>query len=343
MRFGHILIATGLFLASGVCFAQQGFNPYMPDRPSQKIKRSPIRAVLNKFSLMTTVGYGRTFYSVDWSDVSILDGNGQSILLENYTINGDDISYSGIRNWLNYPVSDTLGTASQTDGYRVVNADSVNPGYKGSGYNIPINISLHFDINRFRIGGGYTFDFHRVKKLTPKGGANFIYEPDFGMTTMRRWYILAGGKVYRWRGWDYFAELHVGKVKYGGGYDLASLSNGMYFNIGIPIEYEFSEYFWFFVRPSFEFKKYALSLPAQYADSNIPTSMSYKQPAVYVNFGFRFKFPEVRRCPVKSCQTQLKHVHGGREFRGQPIYKVQNPKIGENEHWRHKFNFLKGK
>ena len=41
------------------------------------------------------------------------------------------------------------------------------------------------------------------------------------------------------------------------------------------------------------------------------------------------KLPEVKRCPVKSCKTQLKHVHGGREFRGQAFYKEQNPKIGE--------------
>lgn len=343
MRLKQIFTIAGMFMVSCAGLAQQGFNPYMPDRQGTKIKRSPIRAVLNKFSLMTSLGYGRTFYRVDWNNVSILDGNGESVLLENYAIYDDDITYSGIRNWLNYPVSDTLGSVSQTAGYRVVNADSVDPGYKGSGYNIPINISLHFDINRFRIGAGYSYDFHRVKKLTPKGGANFIYEPDFGMTTMKRWYFLAGGKVYQWRGWDYFAEVHVGKVKYGGGYDRANLSNGMYFNIGIPIEYEFSEYFWFFVRPSFEFKKYSLNMPVQYPDGNIPSTVSYKQPAVNVNFGFRFKFPEVRRCPVKSCQTQLKHVHSGREYRGQPIHKVQNPKIGENEHWRHKFNFLKGK
>ena len=34
-------------------------------------------------------------------------------------------------------------------------------------------------------------------------------------------------------------------------------------------------------------------------------------------------------CPITSCQVRMEHLHGEQEFRGQPIYKKQNPKIGE--------------
>lgn len=335
------IISIALALCGFAALAQPGFNPYMPERQI-KIKRSPIRLFLNKFSLMASTGYGRTFYSVDWNGVDILEGNGQSILLEEYTLSGNNITYSGIRNWLNFPQADSLASVNLASGYRIINSDSLSPGYKGSGSNIPFHVSLHFDIDRFRIGAGYAYDFHKVKKLTPKGGGNYIYEPGFGSVTQKRWYILLGGQVYQWRGWDYFAEIQVGKVKYGGDY-APSLKSGLAFNLGVPIEYEFSEYFWFFVRPSVEFKRYTLNMPVQYPDSGIPEIVDFKQPAFYTTFGFRIKFPEVRRCPVKSCRIQLKHVHSGREFRGQPIYKVQNPKIGENEHWRHKFDWLKRK
>jgi hypothetical protein len=100
--------------------------------------------------------------------------------------------------------------------------------------------------------------------------------------------------------------------------------------LGIPLEYEVSEYFWFFVRPSFEYKNYNMTIAAlEGTDGEGASSLQFNQPAFYLNVGIRLKMPEIRRCPVKSCRTQLKHVHGGQEFRGQPFYKKQNPKIGE--------------
>jgi hypothetical protein len=36
------------------------------------------------------------------------------------------------------------------------------------------------------------------------------------------------------------------------------------------------------------------------------------------------------RCPISSCHVRMVHAHGGeKEYRGQPIYKKQNPKMGE--------------
>jgi hypothetical protein len=35
------------------------------------------------------------------------------------------------------------------------------------------------------------------------------------------------------------------------------------------------------------------------------------------------------RCPIDSCQVRMRHRHGETEYRGQPIYKKQNPKYGE--------------
>jgi len=36
-----------------------------------------------------------------------------------------------------------------------------------------------------------------------------------------------------------------------------------------------------------------------------------------------------RACPIASCQVRMVHAHGEGEFRGQPIWKKQNPKMGE--------------
>jgi hypothetical protein len=72
----------------------------------------------------------------------------------------------------------------------------------------------------------------------------------------------------------------------------------------------------------------------------------HHHPTLFVHFGFRYNIPEIGRCPIKAknppgteypkdftnktCRIQKKHIHGNQAFRGQPFYKKQNPKIGEN-------------
>jgi len=34
-------------------------------------------------------------------------------------------------------------------------------------------------------------------------------------------------------------------------------------------------------------------------------------------------------CPINSCHTRKQHIHGKKVYRGQPLWKKQNPKIGQ--------------
>lgn len=36
-----------------------------------------------------------------------------------------------------------------------------------------------------------------------------------------------------------------------------------------------------------------------------------------------------RSCPIASCHVRKVHYHDGTKFRGQPLWKKQNPAIGE--------------
>jgi hypothetical protein len=40
-------------------------------------------------------------------------------------------------------------------------------------------------------------------------------------------------------------------------------------------------------------------------------------------------FTSCKTCPITSCHVRMVHAHGEDEFRGQPFWKKQNPKIGE--------------
>jgi hypothetical protein len=36
-----------------------------------------------------------------------------------------------------------------------------------------------------------------------------------------------------------------------------------------------------------------------------------------------------RTCPMDSCRVRKVHFHNGNKYRGQPLFKKQNPEIGE--------------
>ena len=36
-----------------------------------------------------------------------------------------------------------------------------------------------------------------------------------------------------------------------------------------------------------------------------------------------------RTCPIESCHVRKVHMHSGKKYRGQPLWKKQNPAIGE--------------
>ena len=36
-----------------------------------------------------------------------------------------------------------------------------------------------------------------------------------------------------------------------------------------------------------------------------------------------------RTCPIESCHTRKVHMHSGKKYRGQPLWKMQSPAIGQ--------------
>ena len=306
----------------------QTFNPYQHNYQGwdgNKIYRNPLRAVLNRFSLSISGGYGLTFYRHDLPG-DVLTSENRKILLGNYTDNGTEITFNGATDWLNDPKYAT-GSIAMIDSWQLISADSATQEYRGTGQSIPVSLGLTYDFSRFRIGGGVSWERHRVGDLYSDNDP-YPYIPNFKSSSFLRYFFSMSARLYSLRGWHYNTDLQVGKVSYGSEFGQNNIRNGAYFNLGFPMEYEFSEYLWFFVRPSFELKNYTANLPAV-EGSGLPSSVFHRQNALYLHFGIRMKLPEIQRCPIASCSTQMKHVHGNREFRGQPFTKKQNPKIGE--------------
>jgi hypothetical protein len=320
----------------------------------QQVRKNPLREFLNKFSFSFTAGYGRTFYKHELPGYGIINKddslyNGLYLFSLADSLNSP---FVGFQNWLNAPMADSVDRFENIDLNNQVLGDTARLGFRGNAPTIPLTLIVHYNfLERFRLGAGISFERHSLPTMNPFVGEEVLgqYRPNVEKSTFIRYFGVFGGKVYQRMDWSYFVDIQIGKVKMGKAFEKESINQGIFFNIGVPIEYEFSEYFRVYLRPSYEFKNYKVLLSETRA-------INHRQPALYIHFGFRYNIPELPRCPLKAknptgydypkkftnktCRTQKKHIHGDQAYRGQPFYKKQNPKIGENHPNLHKYRLF---
>ncbi len=313
------------------------------------IYRNPARVVMNMFSITVTTGYGATFYAHDLDGVFFFqNADGQYIFNNNIENLGS--SFLGYSDWLNNPqigletslenpfdipfdyLANPVYNPALGDQTFLVNTDTANFGFEGTSHGIPINAMLHYNFKKFRIGGGYSYERQFVRPMQPTNFSSQVrdYQPNFKSTRFTRLYGMVGYNFYSWWWYDFVAELNIGRIRSGPNqFSRGAITQGLYYNFGISIENNWSEYFRIIVKPSIDFKNYTLTVPDG-------ATVNHRNPTFFVQFGVSINIPDIRRSPMGNDHTQLKHVYtdpktGRREeVRGQPIYKRQNPKIGEN-------------
>lgn len=210
----------------------------------------------------------------------------------------------------------------------MVFGDTAKIGFRSKAFSIPLKATLHVEFDRYRIGGGYSYEFVHLGAFKPIGYQNDIdeFSPQANNFFMRKYFFLLGGMVYRYYEYAVVVDANIGGYKLGNKFDNAVIKRGMYFNFGITGERQMSEYFRVFVRPSFEFKNYKLSLPEG------AKPITHRLNGWNINLGITARLPELRRCYNKDCHAQINHAHGNREYRSRrhPLWKKQNPHYGEN-------------
>lgn len=348
-----IIISLFLSLSLGQLLAQEY------EISETDIYRSPFKKFLNNFSLTVTTGYGKTNYSHSLNGFYLVQTP-----TDQYIANNDGqplgTEFDVYSDWFNNPVlAQTLTKVDSFDvpfpplvdpvnnpllqsDIEVFNADSLGLQFSGKGMSIPLLVAFRYNYKKFRIGLGYMFEYHKVKPFQPNESAEPLgirnYQPNFGSTFYKRYWLGLGYRFYDFWDYSFAGELQVGKFNAGGNFNSALIQRGMYFNLGISIEKNLSEYFRVILKPSYDFKNYKISIPGT------GKAIAHKQPTFFWQVGISITFPEIPRSPIKSDHVQLKHVimdpATGRymEVRGQPIWKRQNPKVGENHRklWRYK-------
>lgn len=289
---------------------------------------SAFRAFISKFHFSFSTGYGRTFYKQDLSDFAILQQQDSLPVIfgKDFNISGGNIS-SGYNYWFNnLKGKSNINFDPATD--LVVGADTAGIKFKAPGMSIPLNLSLHLEFDRYRVGGGFIFEYHRPGEFTPTAMEDQIagYQPDFGSVFYKKYYAMLGIRVYRYYEYSLSIDANIGAFNLTSKFDKTLIQKGIYVNIGPTIERDMSEYFRIFVKPSFDIKSFTLKVP----ESNL--SISQSMNAVYINVGFTYRIPELPKCFIKQCTTQVNHQHGNMEYRSRvhPFYKKQNPHYGEN-------------
>ena len=341
-----------------ICFSVTQVSAQEYEIDETEIYRSPIRKILNNFSLTVATGYGKTKYKHNLEGFYLIQTPNSQYIAENNGALGGQVD--GYQDWLNNPIlAETFVEIDSFDvpfqpipnpvnnpllqsDVQVFNADSLGLEFAGKGVSIPLHLALRFNYQKFRIGFGYMFEYHKIKSFNP--GENMTqlgirdYQPNFKSTFYRRYWAELGYRFYDFWDYSFAGEIQIGKFNAGGNFNSALIQRGMYINLGISIERNLSEYFRVILKPSYDIKSYKISIPGT------DRIISHSQPTFFWQLGVSITFPEIPRSPIKADHVQLKHVithpKTGRysEVRGQPIWRKQNPKVGENHRklWRYK-------
>jgi hypothetical protein len=273
-----------------------------------------LRKFLSKFTFGLSTGYGKTTFKHDIAGLSLRQPVSGSPAI--FIPSGTD----GYSNWFNKVTPTTLPAGT------TFNSTEEEIGFKSKAFHIPLRATLHFEFQRFRIGGGYSFEYTHIGQFEPITNTDVIqnFAHDANSFFLKKYFGLLGASVYRYEEYLLVVEANVGGYKLGKKFDMASIDKSLFFNLGVAVEREMSEYFRLFIRPSYDFKSFSTAVEG--------ASIRHRFNSFYINVGATYRIPELRRCFLKQCHAQLNHAHGNREYRSRvhPIYKKQNPHYGEN-------------
>jgi hypothetical protein len=283
---------------------------------------SPFRKILSRINWGLSLGYGRTYFSHELPGFGVYQGTD----LPPQIFQAGAVPGTRYSNWV---------TQSQTNADPLtpspflVSSDDPPLGFRARAINMPLKATLHVEfLKRFRVGAGYSLELMNVGAFSPISFTDqigsFRLANRSGM--MSKYFILAGGSFYRFQDYLFTADVQFGGYNPGKNFDKAQIDRSLFFNLGVTVERDLSEYFRVFVRPSYEVKNYGLSLP------ETGLSLKHNLNAFYLNFGVTYRIPELPRCFHRNCQAQINHAHGNREYRSRmhPLWKKQNPGYGEN-------------
>ncbi len=314
-----IVLAFGTFIAT----AQQPM-----EKKKQKNPNGAFSKFIGGFSLHASTGFGMTFFSHEIQGPGILQQkDGNVYLFDNFYVIGGDSLNTGYTGWTNNAQSSSNIPIGDED--FLLGTDTLAIKYKGAGGSIPFSVAVSYTFDRYRFGGGVTYEQSFAAKYYPNALTNDLqpFKTDFVTSSITRYYGYVGGEVFRSIRHTIAIDAMIGTFKYGKKkFNPDQIKYKLFVNIGVSFERSLSEYFKVFVRPSLEIKRYELTIPG------LNYALTHSAPAMYFSIGAIIRIPDLNKCPVSQCHSQINHRHGGNVYRSKmhPFWKWQNPNYGQN-------------
>jgi hypothetical protein len=335
LKPSSLLLLIGFVAGSSSLLAQDDKVSIPLEKFYVDRKGNPVRALLKNLRFSASTGFGRTYFKHELNGFGIY----QSATAGPYIFAGTTTPTAGHQQWIdtNLPVT----PITLAPGNFLVTSDTAKIGFRSKSFTIPIKLTVHYEFKNIRVGLGYDKDFIFLKPFSPISYGDKIRKKEAGPGTIsaNKFFGMVGYSFYRIDKYLFTGDLQFGTNKFGKNFNRAIIKSSTFFNLGVTVERELSEYFKVFVRPNFEFKSYTLSL----AESNL--AIKHNANALMWNIGFTYSIPDLPKCKIKDCKIQINHAHGDREYRSRvhPIYKKQNPGYGENHPKLIKFRWFNRK
>ena len=314
-----VLLLTTLLVAEAQDAPSIPLDRFYTDR-----RGYPLRKILSKIHFSASTGFGKTYFKhILEGDMGIYQSPTRGPML----FIGTPVPTKGQSQWIDTSTPAAINFNNATD--FAVLGDTAKIGFKSKSFTIPLQLTAHFEFKqKYRIGIGCGKDFIFVKPFKPIAYESKIESPDsvISFVSTNKWFLTGGYSFYRLDKFLFTGNVQVGLNKFGKNIDRGLAKSSPFFNLGVTVERELSEYLQVFVRPSFEFKSYTLNLP------DTQSQLKHKANAFTFQFGLTYSIPELPKCKIKECRIQMHHAHGDREYRSRahPIWKKQNPAYGEN-------------
>ncbi|HKZ37093.1 MAG TPA: hypothetical protein VJ184_05555, partial [Chryseolinea sp.] len=151
-----------------------------------------MRRILSKVTFGLSSGYGSTTFKHELNGFGILQNPNTSPKI----FQSSNVT-SGYSNWFNAAID---STNTIQPGAFSVNSDTATIGFKSKSFNIPLRATLHIEFNRYRIGGGYSYEYTRVGDFEPLSYGDRInnFSPDFSSFFLKKYFGSLGASVYRY-------------------------------------------------------------------------------------------------------------------------------------------------
>lgn len=284
-------------------------------------------SIIGGFSLHAGTGFGVAFYGHEIQGPGMLQQkDGNVFLFDNTYVITDSLNV-GYAGWVNN--AQPYAQIPIGDEDFLLGSDSIPVKYKGVGGSIPVSITLSYTYDRYRFGGGISYEQSFSAKFYPNVESNNLqpFKSDYITSSITKYYGYLGGDVFRSLRHTIAVDAMVGTYKFGKkNYNRDQIRTKLFVNVGVSFERSLSEYFKVYVRPSAEFKSYDLSIPG------LGYTVNHTAPALYFTVGAIIRMPDLNKCPVSQCRTQINHRHGDRIYRSKmhPFWKWQDPDYGQN-------------